>query len=564
MLFSHLHKLLTEPINEISPADDRRSCVSVIFWLSLSLGFAIFYGILGLQRAFSGEYAAQDDAREYVFWMQQFIDAELLPHDLIADYFKSITPLGYAAIYKLMASFGIHPLLLSKILPIFLGVIVTIYCFWLCLEFFPVPSAGFITTLLLNQSLWFKDDLISATPRAFIYPLLLAFFYYLLKESWLIICLIIVLQGFIYPPLLLISLGILCLRLRNNYFLLAGFLGLGLLVMCPYALASSKFGPVITVTQAWQMPELWTEGRHPFFDTNPWRFWLIGQHSGILPPLMPPLIWLGLFFPLILRYKSRFPLVGLVKSKITLLQQVIIVSLTLYFVAHALLLKLFFPTRYTVHSFRIVMAFAAGITLTVILDKLFHAYQEKRRFGKIALIVVLIGGLLLYPNFSGRFPTTGYKISGESAIYKFLQTQPKNSLIASLADEADNIPTFAQRSILLGREYALPFHLGYYSQIRQRTIDLVYGQYSQDLAESQKLIQKYGVNFWLLERSAFKPEYLINKTWLKSFQPAFTEALRSLEQGNIPGLAKLMKQCSVLETDKFSLLKAECIVNSSL
>ncbi|WP_199327947.1 hypothetical protein [Cylindrospermum sp. FACHB-282] len=556
MLLSHPRKFLTAPI-------DKYNCKSVIFWLISSLIFAAFYGILGLQRAFRSEYVVQDDAREYVFWMQRFIDPELLPHDLIADYFKSITPFGYAAVFKLMASFGINPLLLSKILPIVLGFIITIYCFWLCLELFPVPSAGFITTLLLNQSLWFKDDLVSATPRAFIYPLFLAFLYYLLRESWLIICLIIILQGLFYPPLLLISLGILCLRLRSNYFLLVACLGLGFLVMLPYALASSKFGPVVTATQAWKMPELWTGGRHPFFDQNPGRFWLIGQHSGILPPLMPPLIWIGLFFPLVMRYRFRFPLVSLVKLKIRLLPEIIIVSLTLYFAAHFLLLKLFFPTRYTVHTFRIILAIAAGITLIVMLDSFFDAYLQKRRFWQLGLTVSLVGVLFLYPNLSGRFPTTDYRASGESAIYEYLQKQPKNSLIASLSDEADNIPTFAHRSVLVAREYALPFHLGYYLPMRQRTTDLIEAQYSQDLAKVQKLIQKYGVNFWILESSAFKLEYLTNKTWLKSFQPAFTEALSSLKQGDIPALARVSKQCAVLETERFMILRADCIVRSS-
>ena len=113
--------------------------------------------------------------------------------------------------------------------------------------------------------------------------------------------------------------------------------------------------------------------------------------------------------------------------------------------------------------------------------------------------------LLFYPSFSGRFPTTGYRISGESAIYKFLEKQPKNSLIATLSDEGDNIPTFAQRSVLVAREYALPFHLGYYSQIRQRITDLIHAQYSQDITAAQRLIQKYGVDFWLVERYSFFP-----------------------------------------------------------
>ncbi len=562
MFFPRLHRFLTASVNETSSHSDKRTSPSVLLWLTLSLGFVIFYGVLGLQKAFRSEYVAQDDAREYVFWMQRFVNPELLPNDLIADYFKSITPFGFAAVYKLMASLGINPLLLSKILPIVLGLIVTIYCFWLCLEIFPVPIAGFISTLLLNQSLWFKTDLVSATPKSFVYPLLLAFLYYLLRESWLIICLIIMLEGLFYPPLLLISLGILLIRSPRNHFWLAVILGLGFLVMIPYAIASSEFGPVVTASQAKMMPEFWREGRHPFFDNNPWKFWLIGQHSGILPPLMPPLIWIGLLFPLVLRHPSRFPLINLVKNKVTILPQIIIISLTLFFAAHAFLLKLFFPTRYTIHTLRIVMAIAAGITLTVMLDKFFHVHQQKRRVWQLALTVTLAVALLLYPNFSKRFPTTDYRQSGESTLYQFLQQQPQDSLVATLSDEADNIPTFAQRSILVSREYALPFHLGYYSQIRQRTTDLIHAQYSQDLAAAKELIPKYGVSFWLLESTAFKPEYLTEKTWLKSFQPAFTEALGSLDRETTPALARLAKQCSVLETERFTLLKADCIMNS--
>jgi hypothetical protein len=149
-------------------------------------------------------------------------------------------------------------------------------------------------------------------------------------------------------------------------------------------------------------------------------------------------------------------------------------------------------------------------------------------------------------------------------LYKFLQQQPKDTLVATLSDEADNIPTFAQRPILVGREYALPFHLGYYSQIRQRTIDLIHAQYSQDLTPAKQLIQKYGVDFWLLESTSFKVEYLTTKTWLKSFQPVFTEAVSNLSQKTTPALATLTKYCSVLETENFILLKADCIIDTKL
>jgi len=80
---------------------------------------------------------------------------------------------------------GINPLLLNKLLPPVLGVLTTGYCFGVCLEMLPLPGAGFTATLLLNQIIWMKDDLVSATPRAFAYPLFLAFLYYLLRRSLL-------------------------------------------------------------------------------------------------------------------------------------------------------------------------------------------------------------------------------------------------------------------------------------------------------------------------------------------------------------------------------------------
>ncbi|WP_427161493.1 hypothetical protein ACQFX9_08055 [Aliinostoc sp. HNIBRCY26] len=557
----NLYKTITTLKNPLSTSTEELSWKQIALPLILSIGFSLFYSFLALQKGLRTAYVAQDDAREYVFWMQKFVDPELFQHDLIADYFQSITPWGYASLYKIMAYFGVEPLLLSKIIPTFLGLIITIYCFYLCIKIFPFPGAAFLITLLLNQSLWFKSDLVSATPKSFFTPIFLAFIYYLITGSWLNLCLLIILAGLFYPPLILICLGILLIRLRDHYLWVMAITGLAFLVMLPYILNSAQFGPVVTATQAFKMPELWPGGRHPFFHPNPLRFWLIGQHSGILPPLMPPLIWLGLFFPLLRRKVHKFPLMNLVNPQAKILSQIIIVSLTLFFTAHAVILKLFFPTRYTIHTFRIVMAIAAGMTLAVILDCLLRTYRQKHQSWRLGLAITLTSVLLLYPHLSGRFPTTDYRASTASALYEYLQQQPKDSLIATLSDEADNIPTFAQRPILVGREYALPFHLGYYTQIRQRTIDLIQAQYSPDLTSAKQLIQKYGVDFWLVETTSFKVEYLTSKTWLKSFQPVFTATVNNLSSEKTPALATVTKACAVVETENFLLLKAECIIN---
>lgn len=567
-LISRTHQfLMAKP----TTASDRTSSR---LWFGLSLGFALYYGSLALQKAFQAEYVVQDDAREYVFWMQRFLDPTLLPNDLIAQYFKSITPPGYAAFYHGMAILGVQPLWVSKVLPVGLGLITTFYSFALCLRLFPFPITGFITTLLLNQSVWSRDDLGSATPRAFVTPLFLAFLYYLLRHQRLGILIVLVLQALIYPPLVFITIALLCCtlwdgntrRLNFNQLKFVGIcVGFTAIALLPYGLASSQFAPVITRDQAWTMPELHPGGRHPFFNPNPWAFWLIGEHSGIIPPLMPPLIWLGVLLPILMRYPVRFPLVQQINHRIAILPKMIWVSLGLFAAAHLLLLRLFFPTRYTTHTFRIVLAIAAGIVLTILLDTLLRGCKTlvaQRRWitlgTRLTLMTMTMLVFFTYPQVSQDFPRINVRVIKDPSLYQFLKTQPKDTLVATLSDEANNISTLAQRSVLFSKEHSLPFHLGYYRPIRQRILDVMQAQYSSDLRAAKQTIDKYQIKLWLLDQPAFTPLYLTNSTWLSSFEPEFTIALTNLQQGKIPALTKLT-HCSVFNTPQLMLLDAACI-----
>ncbi len=610
----------------------------VIFYFSLSLTFAAIYAGLALKQAFSNQYVVQDDAREYVIWMQRFSNPDLLRGDLITDYFQSVTPWGYARLYQLMAAVGISPLLLSKLLPMVVGLLTTGYCFYLCLQLLPIPMAGFISTLLLNQSIWLKDDLVSATPRGFLYPLLLALLYYLLQKSWWSVCTITLLLGAFYPPGVLLAAGVLFLQLmidqvqrwiqapdlscgekekfqkfqspafirgvnpkskiqnpkshdalsrrgkilpalptltkeglsRRDYLFCLTGVGLAFLVMLSYALTQSKFGPIVTAAEARTWPEFFPGGRMPFFDdANPLAFWFSGVHSSIGLDLNPPAIASGFFLPLLMRYPSHFPLVKQLTKGVIVLPQLLLVSLCWFFAAHALLLKLFFPSRYMMHSLRMVLCIAAAIALSVLWDAAWQKIGKldlSRFWGRKLLAVgatLLVGAVVVfYPNifWKRHFPETLYVDGGMPVLYEFFQKQPKDSLTASLAEEANNLPIFAQRPILVGREYSIPYHVGYYRQVRDRATDLIRAQYSPDLAEVKRFIQKYKVSFWLLEQSAFTPQYLESDRWLLQYQPAVSEAVANLKQGTIPALAQVSDRCSVLQTGSLVVIQAQCIV----
>ncbi|MEG3870939.1 hypothetical protein QUB36_00645 [Microcoleus sp. AT8-B1] len=573
VLIARLHKFLTATV-------DRTSRSHTIFWLTLSLTFATVYAVLGLKQVFSAEYMVQDDARQHVFWMMRFVDPELFPNDFIANYFQSVAPAGYSTLYKLAATVGIHPLLFHKILPLFLGLISTYYCFGLCLEMLPVPMTGFIASLLLNQHMWMTDDLASTTPRAFIYPIFLAFLYYLSRSSLLPCLGAIALIGLFYPPYALVAAGILVLRLlcwkngglrlsgdRTNYLFCSTGLGLIFLVMLPYALDNSEFGPTYTAAEAKQMAEFAPGGRNAFFRPNPVDYWLTGRGSGMFPKSLftPVTHCVALLFPLLLFLRSVFPLANQIQSKIWLLLQLFLASSAMFFAAHATIFKLYQPGRYTAYSLRFIVVLITAIALTLIIDGVGHWASKTATIFHLKNIVALITtatiaiAVVLYPALVKKFPTVGYVEGKMPALYKFFEQQPKDILIASIATDTDHLPTFSQRSVLVAKEYAVPYQKGYYSRYLQRLNDLIRAQYTPDRAVLQNFINQYGVDFWMIDRNALSLQYIKDDGWLNQFD-SIPEASLSLEQGKIPALASAMTSCAVFQNEILVVLDASCIV----
>jgi hypothetical protein len=568
-------------------------------WLIFSLVISFLYIVLTLQPSWGYDYLVQDDARQHVFWMQQFRDEALFRGDLIADYFRSIVPVGYTALYGVAAKLGIDPMGLSRGLPIGLGLVTTGFCYGICVRILPIPVVGFVASFLLTQNLWTKDDLVSGTPRAFFYPLFTAFLYFLLRRhqvtGWrglLPVLGIFLLQGLFYPQTLLLSCGVLVLnfvdwerwRMRlpqrwQDWGFLAAGLAIAALVLLPFALQTSEYGPVITAAEARSMPEFAEHGRVRYF-VPPLEYWLSWMRSGIFPSLwVPPLMLAGFLLPFLGRFKERLPLMQQVRPK--LLVDVVVASLVWFGLAHLLLFRLQLPSRYTQHSFRVVWAIAAAIVLAALFDGFSRWLNQASRQNRLKALgltlVAAIGLIAISPTPAKSYPFLVYVPGRTPALYEFFQQQPKDIMIASLTQEANNLPTFAKRSILTGREYALPYHKGYYKELRQRTVDLIAAQYG-DLARLQAFIQQYGVDFFVVEQESFKPDYLTDD-WLRQYEPFASQAVAQLEGGRKPALARLRNRCSVLKSDRLvvpdvkiepreagqiEVLSAPCILKAKL
>lgn len=592
MTAARLHSLLASPAR--TSEGDR------VFWLTLGLMFSLVFSFLALREAFAGDYIVQDDARQHVFWMQRFMDGALFPGDRIADYFQSVSPYGYTTLYKILVAGDFSPWWVNKVLPLVLGLISTAYCFGVSLQLLPLPMGGFFATLLLNQSLWMKDDLVSATPRAFVYPIFLAFLFYLLRRSPIGTAVSAGLLGLFYPQYSLIALGLLVLQLlrwqpdptaqgwvryvpvrwstdRQDYWTCGSALIVSVVILGIYAASSSSFDPVISAANTRDWAELNPGGRSTFFRPNPLEFYFTNLQSGMLTVglVRPATLLLAVGLPVMLRWRDRFPLAQSL-NHLWILPQLLGVSLFWFITAHATLFRLHLPARYTEHSWRIVFAFAAALVLTLLIDQTIRRFSVPRppakaaaswEWGAAIAVLLLTVLVVVYPSIASQFPTTKYKVGSAPQLYKFLRNQPMDTLVASLSLEADNIPSFAQRSVLVAREYAIPYHWGYYGEFRERAIALIQAQYTPDLDALKAFINKYGIDFWVLDRRAYEEAYL-ETAWFDQYAPPTNQALQYVREGTPSALNGLRETCippdQVLEGlgSGLEVLDAACILNA--
>lgn len=551
---------------------------STTAWLTASLVVALLYRLPALWNAFAGDYVVQDDARQHVFWMLRFADPALFPDDLLADYFQAAAPAGYSLIYRAGVFLGGGVWALNKGLPVVIALVTTAWGFSVTLQLLPIPLAGFVTTLFLNQTLLVRDDIDSATPAAFFYPIFLAFLHSILKKSWPACALLILLMGLFYPQGVLIMAGTLGLQLlcwrhgrpalsqkSADYQLwLAGWVAAAC-VLLPYAIAASPYGPVVTLAQGQEMFALSSEGWSEFFVDNPVDYWLCGKRSGLFPtewcaikagsfPLLG-LIWV-VPFALLVAQRSRLP--RAFAAGMALFGRVALASGLCFAAAHLLLFRLHLPNRYGEHSLRVVGAMSLGLAVFWGINRFRRQGRLSRTVG-VGLAAWTVIPLLVAVIVTGQ--NLGNYTRGQSPdLYAYLQQQPKDTLVASLTEETNNLPSFAQRSIFVGAEsYTLPYHLGYYAEVKQRTVDLINAQYSLEPSGVQAFLAKYPIDLWLLHENAFTPKWIQRSDWLKQYLHEASTPLRTIQAGRPAALQFASEACTVAEIDDFVVLEADCL-----
>jgi hypothetical protein len=544
-------------------------------WLAGALAFTLLFTARSMAPAFGARDAIQDDAVQHVFWTLRYRDPELFRDDLYADYFGSLAPPVYAAVYGALAR-AVDPLLANKLLPPILGAVTALFTFLFVRRLHPSPGAAFLATILLSWYVWQLDDLASATPRAFLLPTLAALLWALAAGRLILFMALPVLAALLYPAAGALAVALLGVRLvrlkgrprlvlrRRDWLAFLAAASLVAIALAPSLVAGSSYGPAVTASQARTMPEFGPNGRNAYFVDDAYQFWLESNRSGLnarvsdaVFPAVPVLLEyavLAALLPLVLLLRRRLPAARLVDRRAAILVQLLAASLALFFLAHALLFRLYLPARYVQWSLPLVLSVAAGLALAILSQEA-AARLRPARTGPIAAALAFgfAGGVALYPGrYHGNFVRDAHP-----EITAFLRAQPKDVLVAALPRVAGPLSALSGRRILVAQEYALAYHLGYYGEVRQRTNDLIDAYYDEGTTRLAALVERYGVDFFLVDDDAFDAT-TFRRVWRRS-EP-FTSAIAArLDRPQQYTLQDLARRCTAVRDGTVALIPAGCL-----
>ncbi len=550
---------------------------SVGLWLIAAVGLSLLFSARTMGPAFAPD-VVQGDARQHVFWTARLWDPALFPGDVIADYYQSVAPPGFSAVYWL-AIRAVDPLLASKLLPPLLGVASAVVVFGLVRRLSGGPPGAFLATVLLSWYVWQYDDLPSATARAFMLPLLGGLLWALVAGRRGVVVGLVAALALVYPFGALLGLALLAVRLvrwrgwrpglvREQQDWL-GFVAACMLVaslLLPARLTAEQFGPTVSLAEARALADFGPSGRTPYFVEDGYRYWIASGRSGLdlrvtdvlLPdvPIFYLYLGLALLLPIVLarRYATRRerPPPGL-----ELLPQVLLASFGLFFLAHLLLFQLYLPSRYVKTSVPLLLSVSAGLALGMLIEAAAACFGARRHLVTGCAALVLGLAIAAYP---GRYAGAFHR-DEIPAITAYLRSQPKDTLVAGASEETDQVPVFAARSVLVAREYLLPYQLGYYREMHRRMLDLIEGYYAESPGAVAAFAERYGVDVFLVNRDAFD-RTRFRRAWNfarseQTFAPIIAE---QFERNRRFALLDLADRCAEADDGTVAAVPASCIL----
>jgi hypothetical protein len=457
--------------------------------------------------------------------MERWQDPELFQNDFLANYSEAYVPVGVKVIYRL-ASLWFDPLLFSKILTAILFV-VTAGLWFVWGRLFGDNLTAFIVVLVYFLFTGFQAQMAGGLSRGFVFPLLIAYLYFISRGDIFKGGVVVLVQSFFNPYVFLLCLFtqalVVSLKIAPRVFPktfattepisdLGKFIRRLLVINIPVIIGvvftvfnilwyQSNLGHLISCWEMVGKSEYTEFGRYQLYPTpsffyeliRPWVFNLSFPYWGPIAGWIMALLTIAVFAYAAVNYQPVVKWNGLRG-----LFLIIPVSLFLYVVARIVLVKLFVPRRYIFYTLNIIYCIGFAVAIRIILEKI--------ELSRTKMCLILLA-LLVFASIKGRHIEL-FDYSHDHSLYKFLQTTPKNTLIAGWPELMDNVMTLGNRRAFVTYELSHTWVEPYWTEVKKRTFDLFRAYYSSSPEEIKAFCKSRGIEYLIVREEDFKPQRL--------------------------------------------------------
>jgi hypothetical protein len=458
----------------------------------------------------------EDDATQHIWWLYRYADPALFRGDVMVDYFRTMAPLGYRAIYGVAARF-VDALLAAK----WLGGLLYLASGWLAWKIGAsiggkdnralrglLVVVSFVVVVSVERA---TAEVLAplAFQRTFSLPILLLCLSALIAHRYRWVGASWVAAALLYPAVLpLVGLMSGCAFLRDlirdrrmpDAWVFNSFCAVAAVAAALFGVPhAGALGPAFTYSEAIGMPEYGPNGRLQLHLSNAWLADLVRYHTMGLgtSPWFLVAVTASVFFAW-WRGKSRlipFAVWAMLGTGLGLW------ALLRLFPAQ-LMFGLYLPNRHSKWAIAVfaIVAFAAAAYAALELVVGWMRNRGWRISGAgpvwaLSSLSVVAMGAQLWPD-AHRDYTTPVDSDLEN-IYAFISRLPKDTLVAAHPTLADDIPLRTRRSVLTSTETSMPWLRGYYAIVKPRVEASLRAAYATDVSDLDAQLAPYGVDVFV-------------------------------------------------------------------
>lgn len=532
-----------------------------------------------LLMAFERPSGLQDDARMFLSWMGRWDDPGLLRGDLMADYWRSVTPWFFRGLFRAAWWIGLEPLVFVKLLPAFLYLPVAFFSFRFLRAIHAEPLVAFLATAAVLYYFTRDGVMVSGTPRGVWPALLLPVLDGLARARAAQTALAQLCLAGCYPQLALVTAAVVGMTLlaprrpwwldltKPRMILVAACAAATVAGVLPFLLASGGFNPVVSLAEARLIPTFGAAGRNRIFAADGSAHFLCGARlgffgskcKGVSDFKLPFLVLFALAGPLILFVRAVRA--GPAAKLRSVLPLYLLAGSSLWFAASAVLLfRLHLPSRYTSAIILLMLLSSLPLLLEGIGGTRLATRLATRKRGK----AILDAGILLIAliaAFGVGDARSVIRRPADPALIAAIRALPPDAVVAGFVEDLDFSPVLTGRSTLFSRELAIPYQLGYYRPLLRRMEDLRDAMLTADPSVLADRLRRNDVDLLLVPQ-----DMLAHPRIPDAFRGFFGDTLAALEEQEARnGPSALSRLAAGCAGDRFSTvlaLDASCLIRT--